>query len=230
MANELTPATRVEKLLAEILGEDYAVIPVTRIEKFLSNILGAEYDLIPATRIEKFLAKIAEEGGGGGADPNTILSIQKSQDTSWKISSTTATDINPIPDGGEIIIDFYNIDTPINDYGNIIGIGSASSGLEQWTSTAHVNFYLSYVADTDDAALTIRSNGVSINVPNRFSPYVKHTIRITRDGIYFDGVFATDQTPTSLASYVNNDKGLVIGSIQGTKRYNGIVSVKVKKG
>lgn len=66
MANELTPATRVEKLLAEILGEDYAVIPVTRIEKFLSNILGAEYDLIPATRIEKFLAKIAEEGGGGG--------------------------------------------------------------------------------------------------------------------------------------------------------------------
>lgn len=73
MANELTPATREEKLLAEILGEDYAVIPVTRIEKFLSNILGAEYDLIPATRIEKFLAKIAEEGGGGGGIPGVEL-------------------------------------------------------------------------------------------------------------------------------------------------------------
>lgn len=66
MADEITPATRWEKLLSEVLGEDYAVIPVTRIEKFLANILGEEYDLIPVTRIEKLLAKIAEEGGGGG--------------------------------------------------------------------------------------------------------------------------------------------------------------------
>lgn len=74
MADDLTPTTRVERLLAEILGEDYAVVPVTRIEKFLSNILGADYDLIPATRIEKFLAKIAEDGGGGG-DPLKYLAM-----------------------------------------------------------------------------------------------------------------------------------------------------------
>lgn len=75
MADEkLTAATRVEKLLAEVLGEEYAVVPVTRIEKFISNILGAEYDLVPTTRIEKLLAKVAEEGGGsGGGDPKQYL-------------------------------------------------------------------------------------------------------------------------------------------------------------
>lgn len=114
MADELTPATRVERLLAEILGEDYAVVPVTRIEKFLSNILGAEYDLIPATRIEKFLAKIAEEGGGGGG---TITPDQYLQ----RMFST-----EDFKTDAEFTINFANF--PLNFNADVLCLWNATDG------------------------------------------------------------------------------------------------------
>lgn len=176
MANELTPATRVEKLLAEILGEDYAVIPVTRIEKFLSNILGAEYDLIPATRIEKFLAKIAEEGGGGGSELiNELATDYDNQSFSnffkaivenrlkhqtFKINSGDATSSFDLSDlDGDIhgIIIYTNVTSDANNENLRFWLSILQKGTE--------NFYPKFIAGN------IRSQSVGYN----YSAYIPRT-------------------------------------------------------
>ena len=62
MSENITPAYREEKLLANIAGEDYDVVAATREEKLLANIAGGDYDVVAATRKEKLLEEIAGSG------------------------------------------------------------------------------------------------------------------------------------------------------------------------
>jgi hypothetical protein len=73
MATDLTPVTRLEKILANLTGEAYDITPVTRIEKLFDNLLDGSYALIPATRIEKFISDLKE----AGYDLTAVTRIEK---------------------------------------------------------------------------------------------------------------------------------------------------------
>jgi len=231
MADEITAATRWEKLLSEVLGEDYAVIPVTRIEKFLANILGEEYDLIPVTRIEKLLAKIAEEGGSGGGDENLIFALIDYQNTSpWMLNNNPVGNgtLNPIPAGGQIVITFRDT-VPLNEYGNIIGINKGNASISSWTDATCILLYLGYNSTTGVPSLTIRSKAVNSVYPIEDITKDQELV-IKSDGIYFNGELTTAEIPDGLIAYQDNNKGLTIGSYEGSRRFGGVLSVRVLKG
>ena len=73
MATDLTPVTRLEKILANLTGEAYDITPVTRIEKLFDNLLDGSYAIIPATRIEKFISDLKE----AGYDLTAVTRIEK---------------------------------------------------------------------------------------------------------------------------------------------------------
>lgn len=73
MANELTPVTRLEKILTNLTGEAYNITPATRIEKLFDNLLDGSYAVIPATRIEKFIAGLKD----AGYDLTAVTRIEK---------------------------------------------------------------------------------------------------------------------------------------------------------
>lgn len=73
MATDLTPVTRLEKILANLIGEAYDITPVTRIEKLFDNLLDGSYAVIPATRIEKFISDLKE----AGYDLTAVTRIEK---------------------------------------------------------------------------------------------------------------------------------------------------------
>lgn len=73
MATDLTPVTRLEKILANLTGEAYDITPVTRIEKLFDNLLDGSYAVIPAPRIEKFIADLKD----AGYDLTAVTRIEK---------------------------------------------------------------------------------------------------------------------------------------------------------
>lgn len=58
---DITPTTRVERAISD----PESITPATRLEKFIANISGAEYELTPATRIEKLLDAAGDAAGSG---------------------------------------------------------------------------------------------------------------------------------------------------------------------
>ena len=147
MALPETPLTRGEQYLAKAAGQDTAIpnVPLTRVEQYLAKIAGQNVAIpnVPLTRLEQYLAHIAENGSGGGGNPNTQQTIQGTVANPWGNVSYSELAAALASGDAHAILRFSfngnNVVTPLISYGGSIVHGSVATIAENLANSVAVN-------------------------------------------------------------------------------------------
>ena len=129
--------------------------------------------------------------------------------------------LNPLPNGGYFEMEILT-GTPSSDYGNVFGFGKYDKIGTYANNYDAVLGYIAYSSGNSTFNLVLRNAGTDTTVSG-LSINVVHTIKIDKDYVYVNGA-----SVMSTNYWVTNAEYVAIGSIEGSKRYDGqYVSIKL---